>query len=274
VAAVDTDLEGANLHTWLGVPRPAVSLADFVAGREADVEKLLLDTPVSNLALVAATQGHLSAAHPEGARRVELLQGLRRLDRDVVVIDCGAGVHPAVVDYFLLGDTGMLVLHPEPTSLENAYAFLRGAFYRRMQLAMLNHQVQDRIAECMDQRNERGIRTPQDLLREVHGMDSEDARRFVETMRAMRPRIVVNEASSAEDVRLGFAVKGVCRSYFGLDAEYAGYVNRDDAVRRSLQQRRPLLDVEPRSDAAVYLRRIAKKLAEAIGEPGAGGGRR
>lgn len=244
--------------------RPAASLADFVAGRETDVEKLLLDTPVENLALVAATQGHLTAAHPEGARRVELLQGLRRLDRDVVVIDCGAGVHPAVIDYFLLGDDGILVLQPEPTSLENAYSFLRAVFYRRMHLAMLSHRVQDRIAECMDQRNERGIRTPQDLLREVQTLDSEDARRFVETMRAMRPRIVVNEVTSAEDVKLGFAVKSVCKSYFGLEAEYAGYVNCDDAVRRSLARRRPLFDVEPRSDAAVYLKRIAHKLAESI----------
>jgi flagellar biosynthesis protein FlhG len=266
VAAVDTDLEGANLHTWLGVPRPAASLADFVAGREADVAKLLVDTPVPNLALLAATGGNPNAAHPEGPHRAQLLMGLRALDRDVVVIDCGAGVHPAVIDYFLLGDDGLLVLHPEPTSLENAYSFLRAVFYRRMHLAMMNHQVQERIAECMDQRNERGIRTPQDLLREVQAMDSEDARRFVETMRAMRPRVVVNEASSADDVRLGFAVKGVCRTYFGLDAEYAGYVNRDDAVRRSLEKRRPLADVEPRSDAAVYLKRIARKLAEAIGE--------
>ena len=264
VAAVDTDLEGANLHTWLGVPRPAASLADFVAGRENDVGKLLIDTPIENLALIAATQGHLTSAHPEGARRVELLQGLRRLERDVVVIDCGAGIHPAVIDYFLLGDDGILVLHPEPTSLENAYSFLRAVFYRRMHLAMLSHKVQDRIQECMDQKNERGIRTPQDMLREVQTLDSEDARRFVETMRAMRPKVVVNEATTADDVKLGFQVKNVCKSFFGLEAEYAGYVNRDEAVRRSLAQRRPLADVEPRSDAAVYLKRIAHKLAESI----------
>lgn len=263
-AAVDTDLEGANLHTWLGVPRPAVSLADFVAGRESDAAKLLLPTRHDRVELVAATHGHLAAAHPSGARRAELLQGLRRLDRDVVVIDCGAGLHPAVIDYFLVGEDGVLVLHPEPTSLENAYSFLRAVFYRRMQLAMMNHRVQDRIAECMDQRNERGIRTPHDLLREVQALDSEDARRFVATMRAMRPRIVVNEVASAEDVRLGFAVRNVCRTYFGLDAEYTGYLNRDDAVRRSLREGRPVAELAPQSDVAVYLRRIARKLADGI----------
>ena len=262
VVAVDTDLEGANLHTWLGVPKPAATLADFVAGRETDVRKLVLPTPRPNLELIAATGGHLSGAQPEGALRTELIQGLRRLDCDVVVVDCGAGVHQAVIDYFLAGDAGILVVHPEPTSLENGYAFLRAAFYRRMQVAMLNHDVRARIQECMDQRNERGIRTPVDLLREVQAMDSEDGRRFVETMRGLRPMIVVNEVSSAEDVRLGFSVRTVCRRHFGLDAEYIGYVNRDDLVRRSLLERRPVSEVYAASDAAVYLRRIAHKLIE------------
>jgi flagellar biosynthesis protein FlhG len=271
VVAVDTDLEGANLHTWLGVPRPSASLADFVAGREADAAKLALDTPVDGVRLVAATHANLATGHAGGARRAELLQGLRRLDCDALVLDCGAGVHAAVIDYFLLGDDGVLVLHPEATSLENAYAFLRAAFYRRMQLAMLSGAAQELVAECMDQRNERGIHTPHDLLREVQALDAEDGRRFVETMRGLRPRILVNEAQSSEDVRLGFAVRGVCRKYFGLDADYVGYVNRDEAVRRALREQRPVGDVEPRSDAAVYLRRIAHKLADAMppaaGEP-------
>ena len=246
------------------MPRPAASLADFVAGREADAAKLLLPTRIDRLELVAATHGHLASAHPTGARRAELLQGLRRLDRDVVVIDCGAGLHPAVIDYFLVGEDGVLVLHPEATSLENAYAFLRAAFYRRMQLALLNHQVQSRIAECMDQRNERGIRTPHDLLREVQALDSDDARRFVATMRAMRPRIVVNEVATAEDVRLGFAVRNGCRTYFGLESEYLGYLNRDEVVRRALREGRPVSDVAPKSDVAIYLRRIARKLADGV----------
>ena len=46
VVALDTDLEGANLHTWLGVPSPRVSLAEFVSGRESDPAKLVLDTAI------------------------------------------------------------------------------------------------------------------------------------------------------------------------------------------------------------------------------------
>jgi MinD-like ATPase involved in chromosome partitioning or flagellar assembly len=40
-------------------------------------------------------------------------------------------------------------------------------------------------------------------------------------------------------------------------------VNRDPAVREAVLARRPLIDVKPKSDAAIYLQRIARKLAEA-----------
>jgi flagellar biosynthesis protein FlhG len=269
VVAVDTDLEGANLHTCLGVPSPRVSLADFVAERESDLAKLVLETPIANLQMIAATYANLASAQPGATRRIELLAGLRRLDCDVVFVDCGAGSHAATVDYFLVGDDGLLVLHPEPTSVENSYGFLRAAFYRRMQVAMKKHEVRDRIREAMDQRNQRGIRTPLDLLREIESMDPGEGRRFAATMRQFRPRIVVNEVVTADDVKLGFAVRSVCRKFFGIDADYIGYINRDPVVRQSVLRRRLVLDDHPGSDVAIYLHRVARKLMEALGPPGA-----
>ena len=44
------------------------------------------------------------------------------------------------MDYFMVGDDGVVVIAPEPTSVENAYAFMRAAFYRRLQLAMLSQR--------------------------------------------------------------------------------------------------------------------------------------
>jgi flagellar biosynthesis protein FlhG len=268
VVALDTDLEGANLHTWLGVPRPSRSLAEFAAGRESDVAKLLVATPLDRLDLIAATGADLAAPQPRAPRRAELVQGLARLPHDVVVVDCGAGSHPTVIDYFLAGHESLLLVHPEPTSIENAYAFLRAAFYRRMQLALLRADVRQRVREAMDQRNERGIRTPLDLMREVTLMDEGEGRRFAQIMAGFRPRIVVNEVHTSDDVKLGFSMRSVCRKYFGLDADYLGYVSHDPLVRDALRARRLLVEAHPKSDAAVYLRRIAQKLAQGIGGRG------
>ncbi len=261
VVAVDADLEGANLHTCLGVATPRVSLADFVAQREDDLVKLLIQTGEPNLQIIAGTHGNLGEAQPSHLRRVSLMRALRQLPADFVILDLGAGTHSSVLDYFLVADEGLIVLHPEPTSVENAYTFLRAAFYRRLRLAMVGHGVRNLVTQAMDQRNERGIRTPLDLMREIESIDPLEGRRFVETMRAFRPRIVVNEVRTAEDVKLGFAVSSVCRKYFGLEADYLGYVNHDDAARRSVIARRPVVECQESSDAAIYLQRIARKLA-------------
>jgi flagellar biosynthesis protein FlhG len=132
--------------------------------------------------------------------------------------------------------------------------------------------VREVVALAMDERNERGIRTPLDLLREVRAIDPAEGARFVETMRAFRPRLVVNEARTAEDVKLGFSVRSVCRKFFGIEAEYLGYVNHDEAARRSVRSRRPVVDAAPRSDAAIYIERVARKLVAGLGRSGAAEG--
>ena len=260
VVAVDGDLEGANLHTCLGVARPRVSLADFVAHREEDLGKLILDTSIANLQLIAATDGNLATPQPTHSRRIRLMRALRNVHADFVFLDLGAGTHAAAMDYFMIGDDGVVVITPEPTSVENAYAFIRAAFYRRLRLAMVSHDIRKIVTMAMDQRNERGIRTPLDLLREIQGMDPAEGGRFVDTMRAFRPRLIINDVRSADDIKLGFSIQSICRKYFGIEADYLGYVNHDETARHSVRARRPLVDIYPRSDASIYISRIARKL--------------
>jgi flagellar biosynthesis protein FlhG len=260
VIAVDGDLEGPNLHTCVGISKPRVSLADFVAQREEDLGKLLLDTSIPNLQLIAATDGNLATPQPTQSRRVRLIRELRELDADFVFLDLGAGTHAAVMDYFMVGDDGVIVIVPEPTSVENAYGFVRAAFYRRLRLAMASHDMRKVVTIAMDQRNERGIRTPLELLHEIQMLDPAEGTRFVETMRAFRPRLIINGVRTAEDIKLGFAIQSVCRKFFGIEADYLGYVNHDESARRSVRARRPLIDVYPRSDAAIYISRIARKI--------------
>ena len=262
VVAVDGDLEGANLHTALGVRRPVHSLAEYVSRREEDVQKLIEDTPYPNLRLISGVGGDLGDAQPSHSRRLAFIRALRRLDADVVLLDLGAGTHAAVLDYFMVCDDGLVVLAPEPTSIENAYSFMRAAFYRRLQLAMVTPEVRRLVSVAMDQRNERGIKTPFDLLREVERNDAQAGARLMATMRAFRPRIVVNDVRTAEDIKLGFSVRSICRKYYAIEADYVGYVNHDPAAREAIRNCTTVVTTSPKASAAVYLQRIARKLLE------------
>ena len=180
---------------------------------------------------------------------------------DGFVLDLGTGTQSATLDYFLVADDGLLVVNPEPVSVENAYAFLRAAYYRRLRQAMVSQALRDLITEAMDPRNEGGIRTPQELLREVESTDPAEGARFARTLTEFRPRIVINGVRSADDIRLGFSIALVCRRYFGVEVDYLGYVNHDEAVRLSVAAREPVVTYAKQADAAIYLDRIARKIS-------------
>ena len=51
VVLLDADLGGANLHTFVGVERPHVTLGDFFDQRAGRIEECIVETSVSGLGL-------------------------------------------------------------------------------------------------------------------------------------------------------------------------------------------------------------------------------
>jgi flagellar biosynthesis protein FlhG len=261
VLLIDADLGGANLHTCLGLRAGArVNLSDFLNDRILDLEKVAIDTPVPGLRLILGALGHTGAAETSREQRELLIQAVRRLPVDLVILDLSAGSERSTLDFFLQTDEGLLVTTPEPTAIENAYAFLRAAFYRRLAHGMSGSSIRDLVREAMDKRNERGIRTPSDLLQEIDRLDASEGAEFRRLLSEFRPRLVVNQVRNSEEVKMGFSIQSVCRKFFGVDVEYVGYVNFDDYVWRSIKERRPLVLAYPQSDGALYIRRIVKKI--------------
>ncbi len=261
VILIDGDLGGANLHTCLGVPPgQRINLTDWFTERIVDIEKAATETPIKGLRLVLGALGNAAQTHTTHDRRVQLLKAVRKLPADLVIFDLAAGTDRSMIDFFVAADDSFIVTTPEPTSIENAYQFLRAAFYRRLAYSMNHTSSRDVIRDAMDQRNERGIHTPADLLSEIDRVAPDDSERVRGAMARFRPHLVMNQVRNADEVKLGFSIRSVCHKYFGIDIDYVGYVNYDDAAWRSVKERRPLVLAYPESDGARYLRRITKKL--------------
>ncbi len=263
VIVIDADLGGANLHTCLGVRGGSrVNLSDYLEGRVGDLAKIAIETPIPGLRLILGTLGHVGATETTRAQRVEFLRAIAELPADLVILDLAAGTERWNLDFFLVSDSSFIVTTPEPTAIENAYGFLRAAFYRRLGQAMAGSAVRELLRESMDQRNERGIRTPSDLLDEVSRLDPDEGRRFRAVLQEFRPRLILNQVQSSEEVKMGFSIRSVCRKYFGIELDYVGYVNFDATVWRSVKDRRPLVVAYPQSEGALYIRRIMRKILE------------
>ncbi len=261
VILIDADLGGANLHTCLGVRAgERVSLSDYLEDRVLELEKVAIETPVPGLRLILGALGHTGKAETTAEQRSALMRAVRKLPADLVIFDLAAGTDRSTIDFFLEADEGFVVTTPEPTAIENAYAFLRAAFYRQLSHELADSSARDVIRLSMDQRNERGIRTPADLMVEIDRIDPLEGQRFRRLIERFHPHLVVNQVRDTEEVKMGFSIKSVCKKYFGIDVDYAGYICFDDNVWRSVKERRPLVLAYPRSDGALYIRRIVKKL--------------
>ena len=247
VVLIDADLGGANLHTCLGVPSPRATLGEFINRKVEELRDIVTETPVPNLHLISGAYDFLGAANPKHAQKIRLLRKIQSLDYDFILLDLGAGTSYNTLDFFLTAEQGVLAVLPEPTSIENAYRFIKTAFYRRLKMLEPHFGIREMIQMAMDQQSARNVRTPSDLLEEIRKVDEAKGERLIKEMGKFRPKLVVNQVRAGGDAAIGHQIATAVRKYFGINMEYIGHLEYDDAVWRSVRRRRPLLLEFPNS---------------------------
>jgi flagellar biosynthesis protein FlhG len=260
VILVDADLGAANLHTCLGLAGPDRTLTDFIQRRSERIEDVLVDTGVPGLRLISGASDFLTAANIKYVQKVRVLNRIRALDVDVVLLDLGAGTSFNIIDFFLISDVSILTVVPEPTSIENGYRFIKSALYRRLRNAAPSEGVKVMVDAALDPKSPLGIKTPLDLLARVESEDPEAARLLVREMASFRPRFVVNQVRDEGDVPIGHQLVAACSRHLGVNAVYAGFVHYDEAVWRSVRRRRLFMVDAPTAPAADEIRRLTKAL--------------
>jgi flagellar biosynthesis protein FlhG len=260
VTLVDLDLGSANLHTCLGIKVPPLSLSDFVSGRARDLNEIAIETEMPGLSFVSGFNDALNIADLGRDAKDRLIGNLHNLPTQYVILDLGAGTSENTLDFFLAADQKIAAVTPEPTSIENAYRFLKSSFYRRLRQAENELGIQSLIEEAMDARNRHGIRSPADLLRFIANADPDAGSRLTEKISDFQVQILLNQVRTREDIDLGHSMRSVCRRYFGIDANYLGYIDHDNAVWQSLRKRRHLMVEYPYSSIVGQFLGVTKNL--------------
>jgi flagellar biosynthesis protein FlhG len=116
VVLLDYDPGGANLHAFMGCDGP--------------LEKsVVIETSVPGVGLVSEEAPAEVAA-------------------DYLIVDLGPGSGSKVIEGFLQADVGVLVVVPEPTSIESTYRFVKHALARRIfRPCLVVNQVRTRSDE-------------------------------------------------------------------------------------------------------------------------------
>ena len=91
VILIDADLGGANLHTFLGISPPALSLSDFIKKRVSHLQEAVIPTGIPNLQLLTGAQDLLNAVDTKSVQKRKLLNSFKSLEGDYLLVDLGEG---------------------------------------------------------------------------------------------------------------------------------------------------------------------------------------
>lgn len=262
VTAIDLDLGGANLHTCLGIPIPEYTLSDYLSKKVKSLKDLLTPTSIPNLTMISGAQDDLGIANLRQMQKSKILSKLHEIDSDYILFDLGAGTTFNTLDFFISADKGILVVLPEPTSIENTYRFIKSVYFRRLKMIEELLDIQPLINQAMNAKMNSAQSTPMDLIKRVIEINPEIGMKLKAEVSKFSPKLIMNQARSQADIDIGFSIQSICKRYFGIDLDYVGYLDYDASVWQSVKKRRPLLMEFPNSKLVNNFDKMVHRLLE------------
>jgi flagellar biosynthesis protein FlhG len=263
VAALDLDCGGANLHTYFGMASVPAHMGDWLVHRKTDLMGVLAPTSVEGLSIASSQRDDAWAVSDSLAQNgfSNLWSGITSLGDhgyQVVLLDLGAGTSRHTIDMFCCAHAGIVTALPEPTSVENAYLFMRTALMRLLthsahRLGMPEEGAAIVSALSSDHAGAAG-RSYTEKLRLLYQANPAPVGAIAAVLSGRLLGIMINQTRSQADIDIGKAMEMAAQRYFGFTAAYLGYLNYDEAAWKSLRNKRLLLLDFPQS---VIVRRLS-----------------
>jgi flagellar biosynthesis protein FlhG len=258
---LDLDLGAPNLHTCLGEQPPRANFHDYLSGRVESLEETAVSTQIPKLRLITGANDHKERANITLLEQNRLMSAIYNLESDFTILDLSAGTHTSTLDFFLMAHRHIVTVAPDPTSIENAYRFMKAAFFRRIKCFERELQLESVISSLMSELEKNKIKFPSDLLATIAHVEPQKGHEFNSMMNRLCFELVINQSRSSKDIQLGHSIGSVAKKYFGVPVHVLGAIDYDNAVWNALRKRRPLLLECPHSSLYMQLLGIARDLA-------------
>ena len=264
VVAVDLDLGGSNLHSYLGLDNTLSSIGDFLGDKNARFDDYLHPTPVSNLQFLPGDGRTPFLANMGYANKIKLIRRLHKIKADYVIVDLGAGSTFNTLDHFSLAAHGLLVTTGDRTAMMGMLMFMKNFLYRVISRNL--KEFPEGLAawnRLLAQSNDASPLTVSQIIGEIEKSDPEAAREIGRLVDFYRPRLILNAGTHPDELahKLNPASDAM-RSMLSIDPEHFGFVFADPAVSESIEAGLPLLDYAPDSLAARSFSAIAGRISD------------
>jgi len=263
VVLVDLDLGASNLHSFLGITPHRDGLNSFLNKKSSRLENVALPTDHANLYFISSVNCSMEIANLYHAQKLKLLTAIAKLPFDYVLLDLGAGTNFNTLDFFLTSNQGIIVCTPDPTSIENAFRFIKAAYLRSIKHVIKSNGFCETIKNAVIE-NEKPSMTASDIIDMVirHDPAKEDFLR--ERISHIKFDFILNQFRKNSDPALGEKLKMVCNRHFYSCFEFLGNVRFEERVPSAIVSKKIFIREHPDAAAAADLYRIAEQLLQKL----------
>jgi flagellar biosynthesis protein FlhG len=240
VLLVDLDVNGANLHSSLGVVPSRRNVSMFFSGEVADPLELVTETSFPKLSLLEGFCSPWIQSDMQIATVMRLCELLQNSKYDYVIFDIGPGLHSFHPALMQVCHERFVVSSPEPVSIERTYRFFELYFQYCLNSGEERADWKE-ISASLSQEKYFNREDPFAFKTMFNVFPTESFEAFQALARPENLHIVMNSTRSHADQDLGLSLKSVCQKYFNVPIHYAGWIDYDNAVWQAARKRQPTL---------------------------------
>ena len=266
VLLVDGDVTQGALHVYLGQKHAPVGIREYFGANRAKLKDYLTKFPNIPFDFLSAGQETLGMNRLPLQRIRRLVNNLKALDYDDIVLDLAAGSAPLTADLFSAADYRLLVTTPDPAAVLAAFAFFKTALFRAYAQNLSKDNATGLAANAMMAKlNVTEAPSPAVL----DALSGDEEQRVTMLRQTFASRILVNLATEDEGRNTARALSKVAMQRLGVQLSLAGALPRDPGVAKALRRRQLWFD---EGGATLTLlakhlkRRPAKDLAQSVGQ--------
>ncbi len=267
VLLVDADIGTANIHTLLGIKYPEKTLRDFTSGKVKNLEDALITTEYRDLRILSSAGDILSISAPNYKERQKLINALNRLDVEYIIFDIPAGANSRAIDFFTLAPIGIIIIQPIPTSLENAFAFIKNLLIRHLlRIFYHNQEMNQYIKDAIkQQQQDKPIEFPQ-LLKVLEEKDPGAIAMFKKEVYREGTTLfmVMNSVKNINQIQVGEKFSEIIKKHLFIETEVLGNLPYDHFMDNAISSRVPFILKYPDSDYTFELVKTSNKLKKAF----------
>ena len=208
---VDADLGGANLHNFVGLKVPGIGLYNFIRER-SELKDVIVKSP-AGVDFIGGSGDVLGMAHITKSSF-------------------------NMVDLFNVADIKIVVMSGEPTSIENAYGFLKIAIYRHIERFLSKRWDFEDINKKLRSKS-MNFPNVESIIEATAQIDKDIAAAITTFIAAFKPGMILNQVKFKRELNVFYGFESVVKKYLSIDIEKLGFLPYDEKVSECVKLLKP-----------------------------------